>query len=56
MALDGNSEVIGYELLNVGKMLSLLKLGIPFDQAQERSLEKVGRFAEGIDFIDPRKD
>ena len=56
MALDDNSEVIGYELLNVGKMLSLLKQGVAAEEARVQSLEHVGRFAEGKDFIDPRKD
>ncbi len=56
MALDENDEIIGYELLNVGKMLSLLKSGTDPEQAQAQSLEQVGRFSEGITFIDPRKD
>lgn len=56
MALDENDEVIGYELLNVGRMLALMKEGIPAGEAQARSMSHVGRFSEGRDFIDPRKD
>lgn len=56
MALDDSSEVIGYELLNIGKMLRLMKSGMSAEEAQAQSLEQVGRFAESRDFLDPRKD
>lgn len=56
MALDAEDEVIGYELLNAGKMLALIRQGVPADKALAEATEQQGRFVEGKDFIDPRKD
>ena len=56
MALDDNSEVIGYELLNVGKMLDMIKSGNSADDAFAKSKEYVGRYSEAKDYIDPRKE
>lgn len=56
MALDENAEVIGYELLNVGKMLSMIKNGLDAYDALESSKEQVGRYSEAVEYIDPRKE
>ena len=56
MALDGNNEIIGYEVLNVGKMLDRIKAGSAAEKALEQSLERVGRYADAVDYIDPRRD
>ncbi len=56
MALDANAEIIGYELLNVGKMLALVKQGVPAEKALQDSKECVGRYSEAQDYIDPRKE
>jgi NifU-like protein involved in Fe-S cluster formation len=56
MALDEDSEVIGYELLDVGKMLDLIKNGNSADDALAKSKEHVGRYSEAKSYIDPRKE
>lgn len=56
MALDEDSEVIGYELLNVGKMLALVKDGVDANVALAQSREQIGRYSEAKDYIDPRKE
>lgn len=56
MALDENNETIGYELCNAGRMIALIKQGVPAQEAYEQSLEYVGRFAEAVDTIDPRQE
>ena len=56
MALDEDSEVIGYELLNVGKMLDLIKSGSSADEALAKSREHIGRYSEAKEYIDPRKE
>lgn len=56
MGLDADNEVIGYELLNVGKMLARIKEGMMPEEAMERSMERVGRFGDAVDHIDPRRD
>ena len=55
LALDENSEIIGYEFLKVGDMLEKIKNSEDANVAYKKSLGKYGRFDEGVKFIDPRK-
>lgn len=56
LALDDDEEIIGYEILNVGKMVGLIKSGTPAEEAYNSSKETVGRYSEAKDHIDPRKE
>ncbi len=56
LALDKNSEIIGYEYINTGKMLSLISDGMDANLALKESTSCYGRFNEGVKFIDPRRD
>lgn len=56
MALDENDEIIGYEHLNLGIMLDLIKDGTEPAEAMKKATKQYGRFEEGVKFIDPRKE
>ena len=55
-ALDENNEIIGYEYVSLGNLMKLLKDGVKPNEAIEKSTKTYGRFAEGVKFIDPRKE
>ena len=56
MALDENNEVIGYEFVNLGKLMDALKGGATGPEAIEKAKDTYGRFADAVKYIDPRKE
>lgn len=56
LALDDHSEIIGYEYVNLGKMMSMIDSGTDANTALAQSKSKFGRFDEGVTFINPRKE
>ncbi|HKL73037.1 MAG TPA: iron-sulfur cluster assembly scaffold protein [Candidatus Onthovivens sp.] len=56
LALDENSEIIGYEYISLGKMMESIKKGEDANKALESAKGIYGRFADGVKFIDPRKE
>ena len=56
MALDENNEVIGYEFVNLGKLMDALKGGATGPEAIEKAKRPYGRFADAVKYIDPRKE
>ena len=56
MALDENNEVIGYEFVNLGKLMDALKGGATGPEAIEKAKGTYGRFKEAVKYIDPRKE
>ena len=56
MALDANNEVIGYEFVNLGKLMDALKGGATGPEAIEKAKGTYGRFADAVKYIDPRKE
>ncbi len=56
MALDSDSEVIGYEFIRLGQMLKLISEGTDPAEALKKCTGTYGRFAEGVKFINPRKE
>lgn len=54
MALDENDEVIGYEFVNVGKMMAAITHGMSADAALAAARGTYGRFDEAVKYIDPR--
>ena len=54
LALDENSEVIGYKFVNTGEMIKKIKNGISAEEAFKSSTGAYGRFDEAVKFIDPR--
>jgi len=55
VALDADDQVIGYEFVNLGKLMEEIKKGADANEAVKKLTSSYGRFAEGVKFIDPRK-
>lgn len=56
IALDANNEIIGYEYVNMGKMMEAVKAGTSADEALKANLKTYGRYSEAAKYIDPRKE
>ena len=56
LALDKNNEIIGYEYVNMGKMMEAIKAGTSADEALKANLKTYGRYGEAVKYIDPRKE
>ena len=56
LALDVNNEVIGYEFVNLGKVMDMIKKGVDANEAMEKATSSYGRFAEAVKVIDPRHE
>lgn len=56
MALDADNEVIGYEFVNIAKMMLDIKSGLDANQAVQKATSVFGRFGEAAKYIDPRKE
>ena len=56
IALDENSEIIGYEYISLGKMMDAVKKGEDANTALEKAKGTYGRFNEAAKYIDPRKE
>lgn len=56
LALDKNKEIIGYEYVNLNKLLNLLKDGLDSKQALAQTTKTYGRYDEADSYIDPIKE
>jgi hypothetical protein len=56
VALNDNNEIIGYEFVHLGKMMDAIKAGKDANKALEDSKGTYGCWADGVTFIDPRKE
>lgn len=59
LALDANSEVIGYEYVSLGKMMEDIRKGKNADDAVKNNTKTYGRFTKedgAVKFIDPREE
>ncbi len=56
IGVDENGEIIGYEYVNLGKMMDAVKKGIPAAEALEKAKGVYGRFAEALKHLDPRHE
>lgn len=57
LALDENSEVIGYEFVKLGQMMELITAkGVSPDEALKKCTGVYGRFADGVRYINPRTE
>ena len=54
MGLDENNEIIGYEFVNLGKMMDMISKGTSPDEAYKKATGKYGRFDEAVSYINPR--
>ena len=56
IGLDKNDEIIGYEFVNLGKMMENIKKGIEPLEAIKKASGKYGRIDEAVKTIDPRQE
>ena len=56
LALDANSEVIGYKFVRVGKMLEDIRHGVDPKTAYEKNIGTYGRYEGAAKYIDPREE
>ena len=56
LALDKDNQVIGYEILHMGKMMDMIKKGTDANEAMKKATSTYGRFDEAAKKIDPRHE
>jgi len=56
MALDADDQVIGYEFVNLGRMLEDIRHGVPAEEALKKNMGNYGRFEDAVKYIDPREE
>ena len=56
LALDKNNEIIGYEYVNLNKLLGLLQQGLDGKTALAQTTKTYGRYNEAEKYIDPIKE
>ncbi len=56
LGLDERNEIIGYEFVNIGKMMDHIAAGMSPDEAYARVTGVYGRFREAARTIDPRRE
>ena len=56
LALDENSEIIGYEFVKLGVMMEMIRKGTDPAEALKKSTGTYGRFADAVKYIDPRNE
>lgn len=56
VALDDEDQIIGYEFVNLGKMMEAVKKGTDAGQALKDASGTYGRFDEAAKYIDPREN
>ncbi|QUM85939.1 MULTISPECIES: iron-sulfur cluster assembly scaffold protein [unclassified Moritella] len=55
LGLDENNEVIGYEYVNLGKMMKSVNKGVQADDAMKSAAGTYGRFDDAVKTINPRE-
>ena len=56
IGLDADNEIIGYQFVNLGKMMDAIKKGVDPKEAYESNIKTYGRFDEDVKKIDPRQE
>ena len=56
VALNKDSEIIGYEFVNLGKMMDAIKKGEDANKALEAAKSHYGQFDNAVKYIDPRQE
>ena len=56
LALDSNSDVIGYKFVRVGKMLEDIRHGVDPKTAYDKNVGTYGRYEGAAKYIDPREE
>jgi len=56
VALNADSEITGYEFVNLGKMMEFIKKGDDANTALEKAKGHYGQFENAVKYIDPRHE
>lgn len=56
LGLDETSSIIGYQSIDIGKMMNLIAAGIAVELAYQEAINTYGRYDSAIKCIDPRKE
>jgi len=56
IALDDNSEIIGYEFVSLGKMMEMIAQGMDANEALKKASGRYGRVDEAAKLINPRHE
>lgn len=56
IGLDKDNQIIGYEFVNLGKMMENIKKGIEPLEAIKKASGKYGRIEDAVKLIDPREE
>ena len=56
VALDNDDQIIGYEFVNLGRMMDMIKAGEDANEAVKKATGSYGRFADAARYVDPRKE
>ena len=56
LALNKENEIVGYEFINLGKMMDFVKKGIDAAEAMEKAKGHYGQFDNAAKYIDPRQE
>ena len=56
IALNKDDEIIGYEFINLGKMMDAIKKGTDANEAMEKAKGRYGQFDAAVKYIDPRQE
>ena len=56
LALDNEGRIIGYEVVQLGKVMEAVRAGKDANEAIKANTSTKGRFADGVKFIDPREE
>ena len=56
IALNKEDEIVGYEFINLGKMMDFVKKGIEPAEAMEKAKGHYGQFDNAAKYVDPRQE
>ncbi|HNQ97477.1 MAG TPA: hypothetical protein PKH81_05250, partial [Treponemataceae bacterium] len=56
LGVDADGAIIGYEFVNLGKMMDAIKKGTDANEALKGATGTYGRFAEAAKYVDPRHE
>ena len=56
IALNKDDEIVGYEFINLGKMMDFIKGGMDAGEALKKAQGHYGQFENAPKYIDPRHE
>ncbi len=56
LAVDSDDQVIGYQFVQLGKMMEWIRGGMDANEALEKATGTYGRYADAVKYIDPREE